>query len=61
MIGIVCLSLSLAVAGLGCGDDDDKDDGVNIDTPGADVSVKSLEGQPGAAAAGSAASAPAQR
>ena len=56
---IACLSLSVAFLAAACGDDDEKDDGVSVDTPGADVDVKAKELQTDAA--GSAASAPAQR
>lgn len=57
---IACLSLSLAFVAAACGDDDDeKDDAVSVDTPGTDVSVKAKDLQTDAA--GSAASAPAQR
>jgi hypothetical protein len=63
MISVMCLCLGLAASAIGCGDDEDegKEDAVNVQTPGADVNVKAIEKPAGEGAAGSAASAPAQR
>ena len=52
MIGPFLLALGLACSAIGCGDDEgSEEDDVNIETPGADVSVDALRGAAGGGAA----------